>query len=344
MRASAVRSFQYSGSEKDIDFLVTALQDTDLQVRASAARHLREISWEQSVSGWRQSAGLEEKAIVPLEEAVDPLITTLQDTDSQIRYDSAVALGYIGPEEAIGPLITALQDTDLRVRSAAFDALGNASVESIESFHNELINIQTSGDTETRALATLVMQSTHNPSATNALVARLNAPTESLNNRYFAINSLTTQPQHLQNLADSEDLLKTLSELALIDDEPGFIRYGAVLLLASVNTPESLSLLNAHQSDFLALVQAHYNANLPFYLPDPLNQKKSPNPFNDRDESLLASTVIIIPPASIRQEDSPSFHGAEPGDTRRAVASRVAGTPPVCNFQWVANRWRRCQG
>ena len=57
-------------------------------------------------------------------EAVEPLITALQDQHEQVREAAAKTLGIIGDRRALVPLNLALQDADEQVRKKAIEALG----------------------------------------------------------------------------------------------------------------------------------------------------------------------------------------------------------------------------
>ncbi len=59
-------------------------------------------------------------------EAVPALIAALKDTDQSVQYDAAIALGWIGPDarEAVPALIVALKDKNESVRFLAAKALG----------------------------------------------------------------------------------------------------------------------------------------------------------------------------------------------------------------------------
>ena len=57
-------------------------------------------------------------------QAVEPLIATLQDSDSNVRSAAAETLGKIGDARAVEPLIATLRDSHSNVRSAAAGALG----------------------------------------------------------------------------------------------------------------------------------------------------------------------------------------------------------------------------
>lgn len=57
--------------------------------------------------------------------AVDPVIQTLQDERSFIRYDAARILGCLKDTRAIEPLLAALHDEKIRVQNGAIGALSN---------------------------------------------------------------------------------------------------------------------------------------------------------------------------------------------------------------------------
>ncbi|MEN8446049.1 MAG: hypothetical protein ABG776_13660, partial [Cyanobacteria bacterium J06555_13] len=193
------------------------------------------------------------------------------------------------------------------------------------------------------------LQEYRDSSITVFLLEQLNNPAETEINRYRAINAFSRQ-YHLENLSNSSESLQTLAKLALQEEEVNFIRYGALLLISSVNTPEALTLLDTHQSKFLTLIEANYTANLPFYLPKPLNTEQI-EPQNPLDESniLIAALdpyqdTINGSPFETRQEPIlPSIpQGANPGETRQDVTARLDGKPAVCRFPWVARNWSRC--
>lgn len=230
--------------------------------------------------------------------------------------------------------------------SAEFSSRTCSGASCDESFSDRALRqLLGSDDAESRGELISRLSFSPDPSVTNALIDRLNSPTETPLNRYLAINAFTHQ-HHLQNLSSSSVLLETLSDLALQEEEDHFVRYGAFVLLSSVNTRESLNLLDAHESEFLELVEANYTENLPFYLPPSLS--------SDQPESPLVLVAAIDPYLS-PSNDSPFgellqpiipsiFQGANPGETRQQVTARLAGKPAVCRFAWVAQNWNRCGG
>jgi len=90
--------------------LISALTDSDLDVRETVKRALNEID-----PNWPDSE--EAKMAVP------DFISALKDSNVDVREAAAEALGEIKDARVIGPLISALIDSDLRVRWAAENAL-----------------------------------------------------------------------------------------------------------------------------------------------------------------------------------------------------------------------------
>ena len=150
------------------------------------------------------------------------------------------------------------------------------------------------------------------------------------------------QITHINRNYDDLQKGKMLKKATLTEEEDNFIRYGAVLLLASVNDDTANRLLNDHQEEFLELVEVNYTADLPFYIPLPLNHIVSSDPFRSENagESLVASTEFFIPSRSISQWES--FHGAEPGETYQAVTAHV-GKSYACNIPWFSKLVPRCR-
>ena len=91
-------------SEKSVNYLIDALDDSVSFVRSSAAEALGKICSNQ--------------ALLPLTQA-------LRDPASGVRWRAAEALGRIASAESIYALTDALKDSDLVVREAAAEALGN---------------------------------------------------------------------------------------------------------------------------------------------------------------------------------------------------------------------------
>jgi HEAT repeat protein len=131
LRINTIESLCKIGSEaKTIPALITALQDTSEQVRATAAFGL----------GCFQA-----KAVT----AVEPLIMSLEDSDEWVRAKAVEALSHIRHPKATVPLITALHDEYPGVRAKAALALPNiaASIVAVPA----LIAVFTDKDARVRA-------------------------------------------------------------------------------------------------------------------------------------------------------------------------------------------------
>jgi HEAT repeat protein len=117
------------GKEVTIKKLITKLEDTDPEVRITAAKELDEIG----------------------EDAVKPLINLLKSDDANLRKYATFALKTMGSEKATGPLITALDDDDFSVRKFAAKALGEIkSTAAVEP----IINLLKDNDWGVRVAAT----------------------------------------------------------------------------------------------------------------------------------------------------------------------------------------------
>ncbi|MDJ0705627.1 MAG: HEAT repeat domain-containing protein, partial [Leptolyngbyaceae cyanobacterium MO_188.B28] len=388
IRGNAAWALGEIGSGTAVNPLISALQDPEVWVRANTAAALGKIGSDIAVTPLISALQDPEVAVranvtcalgeIGSDIAVTPLISALQDPEVWVRANAVAALGEIGSEEVVNSLITALQNPDNEVRRSAARALGetdsDAAVKTLIAALQEQnyvgvwldaadVLIDTLEESENPIVRGLLMRNLQWNRAsfvTDALINRLNIQAEVLSNRYRAIASLSHQ-HHLQNLADSSDLLQTLSDLALREGEDRFIRYGALLLLSSINTPEALSLLDAHQPDFLALIEANFEAKLPFYLPNPLpsDEIESPEPFveptmiaavdpyTSPSNSLPVDTLpqLIIP--SIDQGDDPGDNlddvSADPPETLDEAIAQLERPPAVCRFPWVAKNWSRCR-
>lgn len=111
--------------------LLAMLEDEDSDVRRAAVDALGKIGDERAVGPLitilddRLVGYGAMKALIAIgPAAVPPLIVTLEDEDSTVRWMSAKALGLIGDESAVVHLIAALKDTGYSVRREAATALG----------------------------------------------------------------------------------------------------------------------------------------------------------------------------------------------------------------------------
>lgn len=92
-----------SALSSEVEPLVRALSDGNLQARRKAAMSLGELGDKR---------------------AIDPLIRALKDSDQHLRWNAALALGKLGDKRAVSPLVDALQDDSEMVREDAAGALG----------------------------------------------------------------------------------------------------------------------------------------------------------------------------------------------------------------------------
>lgn len=152
VRESAVDKLVGIG-RASVNSLIAALKDEDPNVRAGAAKALGRIKDRRAVqpliNTLRDGASeVRWEAVHALlkigERPVDPLIDALNDQDSGIRADASCFLGFIANSLAVEPLIDALEDEDLRVRWSAISALamiGGARAEGALNLLSKDINL-----------------------------------------------------------------------------------------------------------------------------------------------------------------------------------------------------------
>ena len=145
-RIKAAKALADSKDPKAIDTLLgqLAIMDEGIVVAVkSALRALNAVpvlerrltdsaaSEEQKVSACTGLRALKEKSSIP------PLVSALKDQSARVRSEATLALGVIAPAQAETALLTALSDSDEDVRYFAADALGNvrtpAVIQAIET-------------------------------------------------------------------------------------------------------------------------------------------------------------------------------------------------------------------
>jgi hypothetical protein len=119
--------------QKDIPGLISALRSPDFALQTQAATALGEIGPDAADELIRTLAKTKEKSarlgliealtIIRDQRAVPVLIETLRDESSEVRWETAIALGEIGDPATIHPLVQALKDRDKYVRYGAAFAL-----------------------------------------------------------------------------------------------------------------------------------------------------------------------------------------------------------------------------
>ena len=128
VRQSAVAVLERIGRPA-VDPLTTALMSDDANTRLRVAEVLVKMGWEPETD--RERAWLTviqqrwHAAVIVGEEAVEPLLAILADSDRDIRQAVVEALGQIGDPRAVAPLLAILADNDRDIRQAVVEALGN---------------------------------------------------------------------------------------------------------------------------------------------------------------------------------------------------------------------------
>jgi HEAT repeat protein len=334
VRAEVVRVLGGITSETAIISLISALQHTDVNVRNEVVQVLRN-SPPKTLESIRSETG------------ISSLINALNYPEITVRSYAIQALGNIRTEKVLPGLIMALKDSDISVRSSAADTLGKLHSQGVGNVPALLVRtLQNSEDLILRGVVIDNLQWYQEPSVTNALMVQLNKPSETAINRYRTINSLR-YTYHLRNLAKSQVVPQTLSNLALRTEEDRFIRYGSFLLLSGINNSKAIRQLDAKKSEFLDLAETNYDVKLPFYLPDPPQKNADPdNPFDMNGGVAIAAALDLYKPSNsiFPASDIPSIlQGAKPGETRESVTAFLAGKPPICRYPWLAQYWNRCR-
>jgi len=137
VRLEVVRALTALRDLSGVPSLVTSLQDGDPTVRDEAISALVEVYTERDrtgpVGGFLEKFSDEyERSSVPPYTTVDPsvfrgLSGALKDEKSNIRADTAYAIGILGGGSSIPDLVAALQDPQGEVRAAAATALGKCA-------------------------------------------------------------------------------------------------------------------------------------------------------------------------------------------------------------------------
>jgi len=120
VRASAAWALGYLEAKEAVPQLLKLLSDPDWQVRFSAAWALGKMGSEaagelvkllSNPDGRVRYHAAEALGLSKAKEAVPNLIRLLSDPAWNVRSQAAWALGEIGPDEAVGPLIASLKET-----------------------------------------------------------------------------------------------------------------------------------------------------------------------------------------------------------------------------------------
>jgi HEAT repeat protein len=174
VRKAVVQSLSGSQDKLALATLVSALCDSDREVRWRAAKALEAVGWspaneEQSV--WRAVANGEfHKAADFGSVAVEPLIAELEDPTSPNRLVVIHSLGRMGDARVIKPLLAAVSDPDPNIRFAAVDALNGVGEPDVVA---GLINALKDPSKNVRAVAAAALGSASDATAVEPLLAVL---------------------------------------------------------------------------------------------------------------------------------------------------------------------------
>ena len=174
VRKAVVQSLSGSQDKLAVASLVSALRDSDRELRLRAAKALEAAGWkpasdEQGV--WRAVAYFEFlKAADFGTAAVEPLIAELEDPHNPHRREVIQSLGPMGDARAIGPLLAAISDPDPNIRVAAVDALNGISEPHVVA---SLINVLKDPNKNVRAVAAAALGKANDASAVDPLLAVL---------------------------------------------------------------------------------------------------------------------------------------------------------------------------
>ncbi len=110
-----------------VKLLVATLGNSHSDVRLTTAEALERIGWQPEKSATGAAYWIAKKAwdncISIGVHAVDPLLATLKDDESDVREAAAKSLGQIGDSRAVEALAETLEDDESDVREAAAEAL-----------------------------------------------------------------------------------------------------------------------------------------------------------------------------------------------------------------------------
>jgi HEAT repeat protein len=108
----------------DIPFLLDALTNDAIPVRLQAAQILRNIGLHR-ILNTNLSSEAESELRAEARASVPGLISALQDSDSMVRANAAITLGFLDePDQAVPALVACLDDKEDRVSTGAAKALG----------------------------------------------------------------------------------------------------------------------------------------------------------------------------------------------------------------------------
>ena len=176
--------------KRDIQGLIRALKNEDYLVRKDAAIALKKVGDETAVKSLIESMKYEKwqddytvliavrensaeaLGIIGDKRAIQPLIGTLiEDSDEEVRWKAAAALGKLNDESAVDALIAALNDKSWAVRRNATIALGDIGD---EKGYEPLLSSINDKDWHVRKYAAIALGKIGDERAIDPLVKALN--------------------------------------------------------------------------------------------------------------------------------------------------------------------------
>jgi HEAT repeat protein len=155
-REEAVIALGEIGDPRAVDPLIKALQDPSEKIATSAATALEKMSWKPAddhQKAWYFFAKKDWQASVELgQPSIEPLVSSLRNTDIATRVKAINALGEIGDEQALEPLMNAFHDMDATVRKAVIRAIGKIDHERAFQFLIDILQGQDNANDQSMRL------------------------------------------------------------------------------------------------------------------------------------------------------------------------------------------------
>lgn len=137
-RVRAAIALGKTGDPQAFDLLRSALDDSNVGVRAGAAYALGQIRKPAALKHLIPALNDPEWIVrwaaayaignIPDTQSVEPLIAALKDPDSDVRARIIETLGEIGDPRAMNPLLQNIHDPDPEIRSQTIEALGHLKI------------------------------------------------------------------------------------------------------------------------------------------------------------------------------------------------------------------------
>ncbi len=137
LRAAAATALGWIGDQRALSSLAAQMDNPETEIRWSAVKAIGDIGGKEALCAKalvlmlgdkKEDARVRAAAAYALgrmgcRDAVDVLLSVLNDSEGRLRLDTLAALGQIGDVRAAAPLQALLQDENFDVRQAAAEAL-----------------------------------------------------------------------------------------------------------------------------------------------------------------------------------------------------------------------------